>query len=152
MYCICRHTFMQQHVQIHICSCCTPYSRWLTLVWLCCLPTDAYPKTEMIYTWTKGPQHSVEVPPESSSLVQYDLIGQTVSSETIKSITGETCSSFQHLELSAEFYWLLKQNGCRNNVKDLIVRLCALCILRNRRISVFVHCIMQNIVYMPSLQ
>lgn len=39
----------------------------------------------MIYTWTK---HSVEVPPESSSLVQYDLIGQTVSSETVKSITG----------------------------------------------------------------
>uniref|UniRef100_A0A667YRC2 Gamma-aminobutyric acid type A receptor subunit alpha4 n=1 Tax=Myripristis murdjan TaxID=586833 RepID=A0A667YRC2_9TELE len=28
------------------------------------------PKTEMIYTWTKGPQHSVEVPPESSSLVR----------------------------------------------------------------------------------
>uniref|UniRef100_A0A8C1AZJ7 Gamma-aminobutyric acid type A receptor subunit alpha4 n=1 Tax=Cyprinus carpio carpio TaxID=630221 RepID=A0A8C1AZJ7_CYPCA len=50
----------------------------------------AYPKTEMIYTWTKGPQHSVEVPPESSSLVQYDLIGQTVSSETVKSITGIT--------------------------------------------------------------
>ncbi|MFT7806411.1 gamma-aminobutyric acid receptor subunit alpha-4-like [Arapaima gigas] len=49
----------------------------------------AYPKTEMIYTWTKGPQDSVEVPPESSSLVQYDLIGQTVSSETVKSITGE---------------------------------------------------------------
>lgn len=66
---------------------------WLThtlCVWIRCLPTDAYPKTEMIYTWTKGPQHSVEVPPESSSLVQYDLIGQTVSSETIKSITGET--------------------------------------------------------------
>ncbi|XP_004681371.1 PREDICTED: gamma-aminobutyric acid receptor subunit alpha-4 [Condylura cristata] len=49
----------------------------------------AYPKTEMIYTWTKGPEKSVEVPKESSSLVQYDLIGQTVSSETIKSITGE---------------------------------------------------------------
>ncbi|KAG9339839.1 hypothetical protein JZ751_022341 [Albula glossodonta] len=49
----------------------------------------AYPKTEMIYTWTKGPQNSVEVPTESSSLVQYDLIGQTVSSETVKSITGE---------------------------------------------------------------
>ncbi|XP_015200812.1 gamma-aminobutyric acid receptor subunit alpha-4 isoform X1 [Lepisosteus oculatus] len=49
----------------------------------------AYPKTEMIYTWTKGPQNSVEVPEESSSLVQYDLIGQTVSSETVKSITGE---------------------------------------------------------------
>ncbi|KAK3535941.1 hypothetical protein QTP70_021242 [Hemibagrus guttatus] len=45
----------------------------------------AYPKTEMIYTWTK---HSVEVPSESSSLVQYDLIGHTVSSETVKSITA----------------------------------------------------------------
>ncbi|KAM8968398.1 gamma-aminobutyric acid receptor subunit alpha-4 isoform 2-T2 [Sarcophilus harrisii] len=50
---------------------------------------DAYPKSEMIYTWTKGPEKSVEVPKESSSLVQYDLVGQTVSSETIKSITGE---------------------------------------------------------------
>ncbi|KAJ8336287.1 hypothetical protein SKAU_G00396300 [Synaphobranchus kaupii] len=49
----------------------------------------AYPKTEVIYTWTKGPQESVEVPTESSSLVQYDLIGQTVSSETVKSITGD---------------------------------------------------------------
>ncbi|XP_069487820.1 gamma-aminobutyric acid receptor subunit alpha-4 isoform X2 [Ambystoma mexicanum] len=49
----------------------------------------AYPKTEMVYTWTKGPEKSVEVPKESSSLVQYDLVGQTVSSETIKSITGE---------------------------------------------------------------
>uniref|UniRef100_A0A4W3IU92 Gamma-aminobutyric acid type A receptor subunit alpha4 n=1 Tax=Callorhinchus milii TaxID=7868 RepID=A0A4W3IU92_CALMI len=35
---------------------------------------------EMIYTWTKGPEKSVEVPKESSSLVQYDLVGQTVSS------------------------------------------------------------------------
>ncbi|MGH0155223.1 UNVERIFIED_CONTAM: hypothetical protein FKN15_048465 [Acipenser sinensis] len=49
----------------------------------------AYPKTEMIYTWKKGPENSVEVPQESSSLVQYDLIGQTVSSETVKSITGK---------------------------------------------------------------
>lgn len=47
----------------------------------------------MIYTWTKGPEKSVEVPKESSSLVQYDLIGQTVSSETIKSITGEMCNN-----------------------------------------------------------
>lgn len=54
-----------------------------------CSPSDAYPKSEMIYTWTKGPEKSVEVPKESSSLVQYDLVGQTVSSETIKSITGE---------------------------------------------------------------
>lgn len=98
------------------------HSKWLTLRWLCCLPTDAYPKTEMIYTWTKGPQHSVEVPPESSSLVQYDLIGQTVSSETIKSITGETHSSFQLFDLSPEFYWvLLRKMFAGIDVTDLVV-------------------------------
>lgn len=43
----------------------------------------------MIYTWTKGPKNSVEVPEESSSLVQYDLLGHTVSNETVKSITGK---------------------------------------------------------------
>lgn len=62
----------------------------------------------MIYKWTKEPQQSVEVPPESSSLVQYDLIGQTVSSETIKSITGETCLSSYQFVLSSEmafFAW-----------------------------------------------
>lgn len=57
------------------------YANWYCVV-------DAYPKSEMIYTWTKGPEKSVEVPEESSSLVQYDLLGHTVSSETIKSITG----------------------------------------------------------------
>lgn len=51
--------------------------------------SDAYPKSEIIYTWKKGPLYSVEVPEESSSLLQYDLIGQTVSSETIKSNTGK---------------------------------------------------------------
>lgn len=64
------------------------YMSWKVLLWRLFFVSDAYPKTEMIYTWTKGPQHSVEVPPESSSLVQYDLVGQTVSSETVKSITG----------------------------------------------------------------
>ncbi|KAM4677801.1 gamma-aminobutyric acid receptor subunit alpha-6 isoform 1-T1 [Discoglossus pictus] len=49
----------------------------------------AYPKSEIVYTWKKGPLYSVEVPQESSSLLQYDLIGQTVSSETMKSNTGE---------------------------------------------------------------
>ncbi|XP_042195833.1 gamma-aminobutyric acid receptor subunit alpha-6 isoform X2 [Callorhinchus milii] len=50
----------------------------------------AYPKSEIIYTWKKGPLYSVEVPEESSSLLQYDLVGQTVSSETMKSNTGIT--------------------------------------------------------------
>lgn len=49
---------------------------------------DAYPMSEIVYTWKKGPLFSVEVPQESSSLLQYDLIGQTVSSERLKSNTG----------------------------------------------------------------
>ncbi|KAJ8006216.1 hypothetical protein DPEC_G00125980 [Dallia pectoralis] len=43
----------------------------------------AYPMSEIVYTWKKGPQFSVVVPQESSSLLQYDLIGQTVSSERL---------------------------------------------------------------------
>ncbi|XP_038133540.1 gamma-aminobutyric acid receptor subunit alpha-4 isoform X2 [Cyprinodon tularosa] len=74
----------------------------------------AYPKTEMIYTWTKGPQHSVEVPPESSSLVQYDLIGQTVSSETIKSITGEyvVMTVFFHLKRKMGYFMIQTYIPC----------------------------------------
>lgn len=53
----------------------------------------------MIYTWTKGPEKSVEVPEESSSLVQYDLLGHTVSSETIKSITGRNLISKRQLDV-----------------------------------------------------
>lgn len=53
----------------------------------------------MIYTWTKGPEKSVEVPEESSSLVQYDLLGHTVSSETIKSITGRSLVSKNQLQV-----------------------------------------------------
>ncbi|XP_031754593.1 gamma-aminobutyric acid receptor subunit alpha-6 [Xenopus tropicalis] len=49
----------------------------------------AYPKSEIVYTWKKGPLYSVEVPEESSSLLQYDLVGQKVSSETLLSNTGE---------------------------------------------------------------
>uniref|UniRef100_H0VEI4 Gamma-aminobutyric acid type A receptor subunit alpha4 n=2 Tax=Cavia porcellus TaxID=10141 RepID=H0VEI4_CAVPO len=69
----------------------------------------AYPKSEMIYTWTKGPEKSVEVPKESSSLVQYDLIGQTVSSETIKSITGEYIVMTVHFHLRRKMGYFMIQ-------------------------------------------
>ncbi|XP_054649030.1 gamma-aminobutyric acid receptor subunit alpha-4 isoform X2 [Dunckerocampus dactyliophorus] len=74
----------------------------------------AYPKTEMIYTWTKGPEHSVEVPPESSSLVQYDLIGQTVSSETVKSITGEyvVMTVYFHLKRKMGYFMIQTYIPC----------------------------------------
>uniref|UniRef100_A0A4W5M0M1 Gamma-aminobutyric acid type A receptor subunit alpha4 n=1 Tax=Hucho hucho TaxID=62062 RepID=A0A4W5M0M1_9TELE len=69
----------------------------------------AYPKTEMIYTWTKGPQYSVEVPQESSSLVQYDLIGHTVSSEEVKSITGEYVVMTVHFHLKRKMGYFMIQ-------------------------------------------
>ncbi|XP_033871183.1 gamma-aminobutyric acid receptor subunit alpha-6-like isoform X1 [Acipenser ruthenus] len=69
----------------------------------------AYPKTEMIYTWKKGPENSVEVPQESSSLVQYDLIGQTVSSEIVKSITGEYIVMTVHFHLKRKMGYFMIQ-------------------------------------------
>ena len=66
------------------------------------LVSDAYPKSEIIYTWKKGPLYSVEIPQESSSLLQYDLIGQTVSSETIKSNTGKLIASLVEPVLESE--------------------------------------------------
>lgn len=41
----------------------------------------------------------MEVPEESSSLVQYDLLGHTVSTETIKSITGRNLVNKNQLEV-----------------------------------------------------
>ncbi|XP_059377239.1 gamma-aminobutyric acid receptor subunit alpha-4-like isoform X2 [Carassius carassius] len=50
----------------------------------------AYTNREIVYTWRKGLQASVDFPPESSSLLQYDLVGQTLFSETYKFSTGIT--------------------------------------------------------------
>ncbi len=54
------------------------------------IPTDAYTTTEVTYTWTKNASNSVVVEEESSRLNQYDLLGQTVGNETIRSSTGES--------------------------------------------------------------
>ncbi|XP_029340032.1 gamma-aminobutyric acid receptor subunit alpha-6 isoform X3 [Mus caroli] len=74
----------------------------------------AYPKTEIIYTWKKGPLYSVEVPEESSSLLQYDLIGQTVSSETIKSNTGEyvIMTVYFHLQRKMGYFMIQIYTPC----------------------------------------
>lgn len=50
---------------------------------------DAYTNTEVTYEWTKGPERSVEVANDGSRLNQYDLMGQTVDSGTVRSSTGE---------------------------------------------------------------
>ncbi|XP_053505167.1 gamma-aminobutyric acid receptor subunit alpha-6 isoform X2 [Ictalurus furcatus] len=69
----------------------------------------AYPMSEILYTWKKGPLFSVEVPPESSSLLQYDLIGQTVSSEKLKSSTGEYIVMTVHFHLQRKMGFFLIQ-------------------------------------------
>ena len=52
------------------------------------MATDAYTNSEIVFTWRKGLIASVDCPQESMSLLQYDLVGQTLSSETFKSNTG----------------------------------------------------------------
>uniref|UniRef100_A0A8C5CW70 Gamma-aminobutyric acid type A receptor subunit alpha6 n=1 Tax=Gadus morhua TaxID=8049 RepID=A0A8C5CW70_GADMO len=69
----------------------------------------AYPMSEIVYTWKKGPLSSVEVPQESSSLLQYDLIGQTVSSERLKSNTGEYVIMTVHFHLQRKMGFFLIQ-------------------------------------------
>lgn len=56
---------------------------------------DAYTSSEIMFTWRKGPVASVECPKESMSLLQYDLVGQTLSSEIFKSNTGD-CQLSHH--------------------------------------------------------
>ena len=51
---------------------------------------DAYTNREIVFTWRKGPIDSVDCPKESMSLLQYDLVGQSLSSTVFKSNTGES--------------------------------------------------------------
>ncbi|XP_018110007.1 gamma-aminobutyric acid receptor subunit alpha-6 isoform X2 [Xenopus laevis] len=69
----------------------------------------AYPKSEIVYTWKKGPLYSVEVPEESSSLLQYDLVGQKVSSETLLSNTGEYVVMTVHFYLQRKMGYFVIQ-------------------------------------------
>ncbi|XP_023677959.1 gamma-aminobutyric acid receptor subunit alpha-2-like isoform X2 [Paramormyrops kingsleyae] len=50
----------------------------------------AYTMTEVTYSWTRNASESVVVAEDGSRLNQYDLLGQTVGKETIKSSTGVT--------------------------------------------------------------
>nr|XP_055036601.1 gamma-aminobutyric acid receptor subunit alpha-6 isoform X1 [Misgurnus anguillicaudatus] len=74
----------------------------------------AYPMSEIVYTWKKGPLFSVEVPQESSSLLQYDLVGQTVSSERLKSNTGEyiVMTVYFHLQRKMGFFLIQTYIPC----------------------------------------
>nr|XP_040028634.1 gamma-aminobutyric acid receptor subunit beta-2a isoform X3 [Gasterosteus aculeatus aculeatus] len=69
----------------------------------------AYTSSEIIFTWRKGPIASVDCPAESMSLLQYDLVGQTLSSEIFKSNTGHYSVQVVHFHLQRKLGYYLIQ-------------------------------------------
>ncbi|XP_078117586.1 gamma-aminobutyric acid receptor subunit alpha-6a [Sander vitreus] len=69
----------------------------------------AYTSSEILFTWRKGPVASVECPAESMSLLQYDLVGQTLSSEIFKSNTGHYSVQVVHFHLKRKLGYYLIQ-------------------------------------------
>uniref|UniRef100_A0A8C1U7P3 Gamma-aminobutyric acid receptor subunit alpha-2 n=1 Tax=Cyprinus carpio TaxID=7962 RepID=A0A8C1U7P3_CYPCA len=69
----------------------------------------AYTLTEVTYVWTRNATLSVEVAPDGSRLNQYDLMGQTVGKETIKSSTGEYTVMTAHFHLKRKIGYFVIQ-------------------------------------------
>uniref|UniRef100_A0A3Q2QLB0 Gamma-aminobutyric acid type A receptor subunit alpha6a n=1 Tax=Fundulus heteroclitus TaxID=8078 RepID=A0A3Q2QLB0_FUNHE len=69
----------------------------------------AYTNSEIIFTWRKGLKGSVECPKESMSLLQYDLVGQILSSEITKSNTGHYSVQVVHFLLQRKLGYYLIQ-------------------------------------------
>uniref|UniRef100_A0A2K5LM92 Gamma-aminobutyric acid receptor subunit alpha-2 n=1 Tax=Cercocebus atys TaxID=9531 RepID=A0A2K5LM92_CERAT len=59
----------------------------------------AYTTSEVTYIWTYNASDSVQVAPDGSRLNQYDLLGQSIGKETIKSSTGEYTRMTAHFHL-----------------------------------------------------
>uniref|UniRef100_A0A3Q1J080 Gamma-aminobutyric acid receptor subunit alpha-2 n=1 Tax=Anabas testudineus TaxID=64144 RepID=A0A3Q1J080_ANATE len=69
----------------------------------------AYTISEVTYAWTRNATDSVVVEGESSRLNQYDLLGQTVGQETIKSSTGEYTVMTAHFHLKRKIGYFVIQ-------------------------------------------
>ncbi|XP_037636377.1 gamma-aminobutyric acid receptor subunit alpha-6a [Sebastes umbrosus] len=69
----------------------------------------AYTSSEILFTWRKGPVASVECPAESMSLLQYDLVGQSLSSEIFKSNTGHYSVMVVHFRIVRKLGYYLIQ-------------------------------------------
>ncbi|XP_029020267.1 gamma-aminobutyric acid receptor subunit alpha-6a isoform X2 [Betta splendens] len=69
----------------------------------------AYTNSEILFTWRKGPAASVDCPKESISLLQYELVGQTLSSEVFKSNTGHYSVQVVHFLLQRKLGYYLIQ-------------------------------------------
>lgn len=69
----------------------------------------AYTSSEILFTWRKGLSASVDCPKESMSLLQYDLVGQTLSSEIFRSNTGHYSVQVVHFHLQRKLGYYLIQ-------------------------------------------
>ncbi|CAB1324982.1 unnamed protein product [Coregonus sp. 'balchen'] len=69
----------------------------------------AYTSSEITFTWRKGLEASVDCPQESISLLQYDLVGQKLSTETFKSNTGDYSVMVVHFLLQRKLGYYLIQ-------------------------------------------
>ncbi|XP_063733287.1 gamma-aminobutyric acid receptor subunit alpha-6a [Eleginops maclovinus] len=69
----------------------------------------AYTSSEIHFTWRKGLVASVDCPAESMSLLQYDLVGQTLSSEIFKANTGHYSVQVVHFKLQRKLGYYLIQ-------------------------------------------
>ncbi|XP_012495344.1 PREDICTED: gamma-aminobutyric acid receptor subunit alpha-2 [Propithecus coquereli] len=69
----------------------------------------AYTTSEVTYIWTYNASDSVEVAPDGSRLNQYDLLGQSVGKETIKSSTGEYTVMTAHFHLKRKIGYFVIQ-------------------------------------------
>uniref|UniRef100_A0A096M413 Gamma-aminobutyric acid type A receptor subunit alpha6a n=1 Tax=Poecilia formosa TaxID=48698 RepID=A0A096M413_POEFO len=69
----------------------------------------AYTNSEIIFTWRKGLAGSVDCPKESISLLQYDLVGQILSSEIMRSNTGHYSVQVVHFLLQRKLGYYLIQ-------------------------------------------
>uniref|UniRef100_A0AAY3ZUF9 GABA(A) receptor subunit alpha-2 n=1 Tax=Denticeps clupeoides TaxID=299321 RepID=A0AAY3ZUF9_9TELE len=69
----------------------------------------AYTTTEVTYIWTRNASDSVQVAPDGSRLNQYDLMGQTVNKEIIKSSTGEYTVMMAHFHLKRKIGYFVIQ-------------------------------------------
>uniref|UniRef100_A0A4W3IU07 Gamma-aminobutyric acid receptor subunit alpha-2 n=2 Tax=Callorhinchus milii TaxID=7868 RepID=A0A4W3IU07_CALMI len=69
----------------------------------------AYTYSEVNYNWTHGPAKSVVVAEDGSRLNQYDLLGQTVGEELIRSSTGEYKVMTTHFHLKRKIGYFVIQ-------------------------------------------
>uniref|UniRef100_UPI00358E5EA4 gamma-aminobutyric acid receptor subunit alpha-6 n=1 Tax=Myxine glutinosa TaxID=7769 RepID=UPI00358E5EA4 len=74
----------------------------------------AYPISEILYTWKKGNNTSVDIPQNSSSLLQYDLVGHNADFEIIRSSVGDyiVMTVFFHLRRKMGYFMIQTYIPC----------------------------------------